>query len=298
MGFDVESAFANMVTEQHKADEEKNRKSGAVEGAYEYPTCEMCWNLGTFVGKIIPDSNTTPLRTIDNLRIGFIPILKDDGSGSYKRKFYVAPKDQYKCLLTDSQKDIQDKLISALDENIRLSEEHNTKPLCKTVKKATIFYMMIRRFIDDSGKIKEYPNPNVTVMIHRSFSFKSAFVKSIDTRSKNYGGTQWIPKFFAREAGDCDSFISISTSRQTGPYVTTIDWLNDLMPFKFEVTEEMINSANDINNELVNVNSYDEEYYKDLLERVLKVNQELGGMGPMEVYNPPTENKNASEVNK
>ena len=285
--FDIMSSFAKLA-EKIKREDERISNRGS---SYPRELCEMCWNQGSFLGKMIPDSNGIPLRTISDCHVGFLPVEKDDGTGTYNKRFCICSIDNYECPVTQDQKNLYNKIIDAININNKYSEECEVRPQFSRIPRATIFYMMIRTFLPESGDTGDYTNPRVTLMLHRSYNFTKSLTDSISKRTEMMGKS-WTDEYFNREVGKCFKMTMITTSRPAVGYEIKFDFIEN--PQKvFDVEQDHIDKCDNLNKELIDITKFDEEYHKEILDKLTKINNDLDKLDQPTEYVRPTENKNA-----
>lgn len=287
--FDISKAFEQAYNENKP---EERTESAPKRECYPYFSFDLCRSKGTVLGKWIPDAKGRPYKCLDHIYVGSIPVMKDNGSGTYNRALRVCDVVNYRCELTKEQRELNAQLIEQIKLNQQIFDDRKQYSPFRETNKATIFFMFIRKVVAEDGTITEFNDPNVSTMIHRSFNFVTTFNKAISARKEAYeGDTSWMREFFNRDENMNMKFVQILTTRPNIGYETTFDYL-ELPVKKFQVKSEDLETANDLDAAFINTLTYDEDFYRDSLERLTAWNKELSGVPPMTVYEPNRKNNN------
>lgn len=230
---------------------------------YRWPSFEMCWNHGQIIGRYLVDANNEPFRNINHLLIGKIPTVNEEGK-AYERMIKIAPIDEFLIKLEDHQIKMYNEILAKLDEyRDKMIAEIDKDPF-KDIPKTTIFYMIIKKYINLSSEIEEYSAEKPTVMVHNSFNFASQFQGVINSRNNSFG-TDWYNDFFGRTLGPSMDCISIKTSRPTAGYEMLFEFVHAKIN-QVEITQEILDASTDIYSEYFNAKKFDDEYYAKILK--------------------------------
>jgi len=239
-------------------------------------------NRGTAVIRPIVDINGIPMRPVQNLYEVYETfnaldekgeqIYREDGTPQiyYNTSLVGLPRHFVKLNLTMEQVDLlttlREKLEeykNILDEGIISSDETATKMGVSFRPEITYFWGKLINLRADSKA--ESPASEVRLFRHHSAKFFQKLSEQItdSTQIRNDGG-HWITKYFNRNVGKDTSVLSINTQLQQGFQLQ----FNFIEGAPYELTQEDIDIAVDLNSVGYDVTNFDIEEMKGLLERV------------------------------
>ena len=263
--------------------------------------CTNAHHLGTTFFCLIPDK----VLTVVNPKEPGVPrlyrkvvrpldgrIMQADSDKLHVSVQIPQAKD-FQCKLSPSQKDIIEHLhqqgrrfidLTSWDKRTLYPEVSQLVRLAAPPQIAFTYGKLIKFISATDGDVKGPEIGHVRVMkFGKGQIGKNDFITALNTAIKNksdaLGTSSWMANYFNRSLGEHNKVISLSVSQAQQAiksYILSVTLEETKM---FELTEEDLEVANNLNRRVFNIEEFDDEYYNKLalaFDRVQEVVDELG----------------------
>jgi hypothetical protein len=110
-------------------------------------------------------------------------------------------------------------------------------------------------------------------MINAASSFADSFKSKVKSTTEAFESSSWMSKFFNRNAGKHEDVINITTVQPGGRGAFSVSFSFDNLPsLAIDVDDSHLEAAKDLDEEFINVNTYDEATNREIWEILKKMN--------------------------
>lgn len=319
---DFSSFFTNLKTYSEEMNQSKSSSFSAQNnGAGTVLNLCRQSNYGSALVRLLPDECGVPMKILNRLFEIWETVevtdeqgnkvLNDDGSVRYRSVPHtIAEPLNYtsKLLKLDpSQQQILNNLINAINKYMDyvdngVIDTDETGMTIKFRKEISLFWAKVIALTDKAGKTV-ISDGLVKLCMHKSANFSRLFAEACSSRSNIMrDGGAWMSKFMDDTVGTSSSITGISTDLGVGgqPGYSINITFADGAPF--EVTQEDISLCKDLNTQVVDVTTFDADYFLKLTERINKFINEAdskakGNLGMAQAAQPAYQTIDQSQLN-
>lgn len=257
-------------------------------------------NLGTTFFCLIPDKVLTKIagsdagaprlyRKITNAYSGSV---RDPDNDKLKMQIQVPKVDDFICELTPDQKSTINKCRNMMKNfkdfisfnNKKKYPEINNMISCTNNQQIILTYGKLIKFISkDKGEIKNEEVGHVRIFkfakgeVGKS-DFATVFNATISNKISALGSSAWMKDYFSRIKGQHNRVVSVNVGQSAGTIkkYTLSATLEEVAPF--ELTDEDLEIAENLNSRCFDITKYNEKYYEKLLRALQNVQDLIDSM--------------------
>lgn len=252
----------------------ENKAPPRPKDAYPYSVVEVQQkrNRGTFAGVILTDVNKIPVRQINDMWEGMIPVTPGTFKGAWNIRVCCNPKSYPRGLLTESDKELLKELDEALTayDNNNKGGKFNTSSIRK-YPVTYIYYMGVKQFIPCGADtdMSEYEAVVPTLMLTHQRSFLERLTAAAEARKTKTKGKFDLRNYIVSEPTENCGLVNVEHMLANGK-----QWMVQVSfdSSDVEVTQELLDMCEDLNTKVVNMVEFNRDRYEKILDFVNKKN--------------------------
>lgn len=316
---DFSNYFTNLKAYSEEMNQSKNSFAPQTAAGTLLNLCRQSY-LGSALLRILPDECGIPMKilnkifeiweTTEVLDENGNKVLNEDGSVRWRSTAHTIADPcnfQSKLLKLDaSQMQILNNLINTINKYMDyvdngVIDTDETGLTVKFRKEISLFWAKVLSLTDKSGKTA-ISDGLVRLCIHKSANFSRAFSDACSSRTNIMrDGGMWMQKFMDNTVGQSSAITGISTDLGVGGqpgYSMNITFAEGA---PFDITQEDVNICKDLNTQVVDVTTFDTDYYLKLTERINKFiidadNKTKSNMGMAQAVQPAYQTIDQSQI--